>query len=775
MNRIFYNYSEVVTNKHLLDKCGNHIIIANANESISTPELESLFCSIQNAEVNFHVDLSSSFSREFIDFCKARRLILYFDMNTEVNDENFGLISMFDTVALINISDAEKLSEEKLDFIVNHNINVCILDKNIDFQRVVPVYEKLMAKGFVRIFNVVPLLTKDNYYAEPIGFITRSQIENFNINQNIMVINQLATLRQNAMKRYNRLIGTKTDPKIEVLLVNVNINLLMRIERKNLGIEYLVSVLKRDGYNADTLYCSQLTIIAKIEKLIQDHAIKVIGFSCMQDNIQVVMHVSQYLKEKYPHISLFVGGAQAVALKEDFLKNSGIDYIMVGESENNITKLMDYIVYSKGNIEDVCSVRYIDMDGNYQQTDDGELINNLDNIPFPDYIYKSDDSLIVPGLLTGRGCPFNCAFCYEGAKEKTVRYRSLNNVFEEISILLKNNRNIRVIQIYDDTFTLNVDRVREFCDRFRELRKTYKVGWICEIHCQTVYDKPELINYMVESGLEEAQIGIESGNEAILKRFNKKITPEMIEKTVEHCKKAGLFMLEGNILLGGAGETKEQLEVNFEFVEKLLKIGRGMLQIYPVMFWPFVKTPITTEPTKYGVKIIPEQMDYTIYCIGNCVSESETVKRQEFIDHSDLLLKRIDDISRQIAYRFTAKDAKKYWKNRSFSSTTLWGRLLAECKYMHTYFSAKDRGSVDISQEGVYPIRTFNMLSYKGEQLYLKETDLLIDLLDSRILELCNGKNTGKDIAIQLGYDVNVITERLKDLEDKMLLFASNC
>ena len=135
----------------------------------------------------------------------------------------------------------------------------------------------------------------------------------------------------------------------------------------------------------------------------------------------------------------------------------------------------------------------------------------------------------------------------------------------------------------------------------------------------------------------------------------------MIIQTVENCKKAGIYMLEGNIMLGAAGETKEQLlfqiphrffsscykilalylhlkwryhrktesflhsyEANFDFAEQLIIAGKGMIQIYPVLLWPFPNTPITLNPSKYGVKIIEEQCEYTVNCISNCVSESES-------------------------------------------------------------------------------------------------------------------------------------------------------
>ncbi len=712
---------------------------------------------------------------EFIRFCKLHRTILYLNNDAIQSANLFDKIISLDVDKVLNIDISKPLLDDTIKKIVDGDINVCFINHNMDSKQAAIIYNQLIDKGFCRIASIVNV-----YDAPPIkgilsGFINRSMIERFNIDQNMSILGEINKLKQNALKRNNRFVNLKENTICEVLFVNVNVNLLMQIERKNLGIEYLASVLNRDGITADCLYCSQISVIDRVEEAINQRKVKVIGLSCMQDNVHVIEHVSKYLKRKYSDITIFVGGAQAVGLHEDFLIYSGVDYIMVGESEKNITSLMLHILHGFPCCDQISGIRYYDANGHYQENANEDLIDNLDEIPFPNYVYKNDDNLIMPGIITGRGCPFNCAFCYEGAKEKKVRYRTLDNVFEEISLLLKNNRNVRMIQIYDDTFTLDENRVIEFCDRFRRIRDSHKVGWICEIHCQTVYNKPDLIRYMVESGLEQAQIGIESGNVEVLKKYNKKITPEMIEMTVVHCKKAGLKMLEGNILLGGAGETKEQMEDNTEFVKKLLLLGAGMLQVYPVMYWPFVKTPIASSPENYGVKIIPEQLYYTIHCIDNCVTESDTVKRQDFVDYSDYLRCQIKDTYKKIALNFTADQVSRLWDNGNFIPFSQWGIALSDCKYMRNYFLAKERGAVDILEDGVFIMRTFNSLSYKNNQLYIRDSNLLLSERDSRVLELCNGRNTIHDLMKKLHLNKGEIVHRLNELEEKMLIYGVRC
>lgn len=773
MNNLTFSYYEVEKNLELLDKKGNHILIADGDETYSVSKLKILIDSIKQAEISLYINLNSYLPQDFIDFCISHRLILYFDLISDCNMDHLQQLSKLDLVAILPEDNVETLADQTINIIIDHNVNLCVLVKDGEFQRIASLYERFLNQGFTRIFNITYEPRKVEYNAEQINLINRCMIEQFNFNQNISIRSQIENLKRNVFKRHNRMLNIKNVSKTNIYFVNVNVNLHMHLERKNLGIEYLASVLNSRGYNADCLYSDKLTLLSKIEVLIEENDVKVIGFSCMQDNIYVVKNAIKYLKSKYADIVFLVGGAQAVALGEMFIQESGVDYIMVGESEYCITDLMDYIFYQKGSIEDINNICYINHNGDYIENAQGELICDLDAIPFPNYVLKNDDSLTYAGILTGRGCPFKCAFCYQGVKEKTVRYRSLDNVFEEISLLLKNNKNVKAIQFYDDTFTLDAKRVREFCKRFSKIHEEFGISWICEIHCQTVYDKPELMKLMVEAGLNEAQIGIESGDDGILKKLNKSITSDMIIQTIENCRKAGLYMLEGNIMLGAAGETKEQLEANLDYVERLILAGKGMLQIYPVMLWPFPHTPITIDPAKYGVKIIEEQCDYTINCISNCVSESDSVPRQEFVDHFYRLSERISEIYIEIASQLNAKEARKHWLNGSFSFVEQWGRSLSAYKYMNTFFIAKDKNDVDLSNDEVYPIRSFDVLSYEKDQLYLRETKLLIDPLDSRILEISNGKNNVKEIANRLGVDIKVVHERLNALEDKMLVYGA--
>lgn len=457
-----------------------------------------------------------------------------------------------------------------------------------------------------------------------------------------------------------------------------------------------------------------------------------------------------------------------------FYKKNKVDYIMVGESENVIIDFVNYTISNIGVRENLHNLRYIDHNkGSYVETPRSELIFNLDSLPFPNYVYEKNDNLSAAGIITGRGCPYKCAFCYEGNKERTVRYRSVKNVIEEISLLIKNNRNVNRIQFYDDTFTLDQSRVREICTFMKPLYDEYGLMWVCEIHCQTVYNNPDLVKTMVKSGMISAQVGLESGNNRILKLLNKKTTTDMIMRTIEICKDAGVYSLQGNLIIGAAGENKDDLQNNYNFAREVIELGKGMFELEVAMFWPFSNTPIAINPSLYGIEIIPEQYEYSIHCMGNMVSRTNTLSRNELIGHFHELKKVINDTYTKVSASLNRDEIAKHWINGQFNVKSAWGRTLSTYDYLNSYFKAKEQVSKKIDNSIGYPIRTFENLTYDENVIIVPKTNIRLSLVESRIIELCTGRNKPEEIARKLDFENCMVLKILEKLEEKMLIFYS--
>lgn len=770
MPHIRIECKDLKTHHGIINQRNNKILLSDEANFSCVSALETILEEYTDTELSLLISMKSELSSDFIELCRKHRLIVYLEFCNNISSWSMKMFEGIDLVLIVCYTQLNDLSNEEIKYIIDANFNICVTDINGELQEIEYLYKKLLDMGFSKLFHLAYKMANDIYGEVFYGLIDRSGLETFACKQNFEVANQIALLQKNALKRLNRSRTANKVEKENIILIDLECGV-YSFGRKNLGIEYLSSVLKAATFKVMTQYYNRYTFIKEFETMYKSNAVQVVGFSCMQDNYHAIKNAIRYIKINHPEIVCFIGGAQAVALGEEFLRETEADYIMVGESENCIVDLMNYVMHHKGNLENIGNIRYINEKDNYIENPKVELISNLDEIPFPAYVFEVDDRMIATGVITGRGCPYKCAFCFEGAKEKTVRYRSVSNVMEEISTIIKNKKNVKRIQFYDDTFTLNVQRTLEFCNHMKELKTNYGINWVCEIHCQTVYNKPELIQTMVDSGMKSAQIGLESGNNSVLKRLNKQTTLEMIVKTVENCKLANLYMLEGNIMLGGAGETREELEYNLVFAKQLLDIGRGMFELNVVPFWPFEHTPISRNPETYGVKILLDQCENSVFSITNFVSESESVLRQEFIEHYQLLNKEIDDIYREMALKLTVEEAQKHQIDGHFLLETKWGRALSSHSHIVTYFMARKKIGEIAIVDTVIPIRTFDMLIYRDKKLCMPGLNITFDNLDSRILECSNGKNTIRDIATKLKIGCENLINRLETLEKRMYLY----
>ncbi|MBR1904644.1 MAG: radical SAM protein, partial [Alphaproteobacteria bacterium] len=206
--------------------------------------------------------------------------------------------------------------------------------------------------------------------------------------------------------------------------------------------------------------------------------------------------------------------------------------------------------------------------------------------------------------MTGRGCPFHCAFCHEGIG-KGVRLRSVENILSEIdAYLTKWESDELYITFTDDTFTLNAKRLKKICDGIKSRSQNGCVlHFFCEGHIHTLYQHPEMIKYLAESGCQRLQLGIEAGTDEILKVYGKNSTVEEIFEVVRLCCEYGIKQVYGNIILGSAFFNEKIFEADKKFVKELLFVGKGVIEIGVVTFWALPNTQMTMHPEKFGMKI----------------------------------------------------------------------------------------------------------------------------------------------------------------------------
>ncbi|MDR1874002.1 MAG: B12-binding domain-containing radical SAM protein [Synergistaceae bacterium] len=440
-----------------------------------------------------------------------------------------------------------------------------------------------------------------------------------------------------------------------------------------LGVYLLAAFMEENGHPARAF----AGYVHEAEALIEREArfgVKVVGLSCDYENQIEVEAVARLVRRRWG-FPVIVGGPQAVALGEEFLIRSGADAVVRGEGELPLLALMDFYTEGTGSLADIRGISFMS-EGKFVCNPDQPPIANLDALPFPDpklnigtWFRRNTAS-----FLTARGCPFRCAFCYEGGNTKTARFRSVENVMEEVRRVLSERPDIRYFLFTDDTFTLDVKRLGRFCEELSSLRRERKFHWFAEAHPETIVKDPGILKVMIEAGLATLQIGIESGSAEVLAAYGKRTTPAMIARTVEMCMEARLPHLVGNIIVGGAFESGETIAASQSFGLSLIETGAGMLELNAINFWPFPGTAMTKCPEKFGLSItdprsVTSIMDYPVV-------RSRTLSEEDLSGLRFAMEAAFNDKTMELTHTLPEETALRVFRYGKLGMTSRWFRNL---------------------------------------------------------------------------------------------------
>ena len=167
-------------------------------------------------------------------------------------------------------------------------------------------------------------------------------------------------------------------------------------------------------------------------------------------------------------------------------------------------------------------------------------------------------------MITSRGCPYRCTYCMASYMwQRRVRFRSIKNVMDEIEECI-NKYGIAEFNFHDELFTVNKQRVIEFCREVK--RRNLDIVWVCMIRVDFVDE--ETLKEMESAGCKKIAFGFESGSQMILDQMKKRVALEKAEEAVKLVKKAGI-KTAGSFMLGNIGETEETIRQTINLAKRL--------------------------------------------------------------------------------------------------------------------------------------------------------------------------------------------------------------
>ncbi|MCK5493822.1 MAG: cobalamin-dependent protein [Candidatus Omnitrophica bacterium] len=300
---------------------------------------------------------------------------------------------------------------------------------------------------------------------------------------------------------------------------------------------------------------------------IKEYQPDLLGFTITTYLFQGVLKWIKEIK-KCVKIPVLVGGFHMSLYPLETMSHKEIDYAIIGNAQITLRDFLDNL----GNLD-----RYVQIEGLCYRKGDEICINPvkkegiiglneiflpardlLKNDLYGNFICKKKNFTV---MLTGVGCPFSCKYCTSLLTKCVMR--SAESVVDEIAECFY-KYNIREIDFYDQSFTIDKDRIVDICRRIIE--RKLDVVWTIRTRADLIDE--EILRIMKKAGLYRVMYGIESGDQKILDNLNKN---EKISKLIEVIKLTHKYKISvfGFFMLGCPGETKSSIKKTFKFALSL--------------------------------------------------------------------------------------------------------------------------------------------------------------------------------------------------------------
>lgn len=344
-----------------------------------------------------------------------------------------------------------------------------------------------------------------------------------------------------------------------------------------LGLLYLASYLKtrHDVVVLDMILAEQT--VEDLPEILKTVKPDIVGVAAIIGLWPSALKIFKKVKSIDPSIHTVAGGPNVTYFTEETFCHQEIDYLVVGYGQKPLMELCDRL--ERG--EDGAGVENCFMQGRrYDRFDisySGEF--NLDKFPFPDRTFTPYMQYLIPfcpenpatTMITSMGCPYRCAFCTSA--RPPLLLRDTGKIIEEMAEI--HALGIKSVLFQDELFTVSKKRVKEVCEGI--INKGLRLHWTIKSRIDGL--EPWMPELMKKAGCFNIHFGIESGNDATLKRMKKGYTRDRIRATIELVKKAGLSAT-GNFMLAYPGETREDILRTIDFAKELaLNVAQFSLTI----------------------------------------------------------------------------------------------------------------------------------------------------------------------------------------------------
>ena len=312
------------------------------------------------------------------------------------------------------------------------------------------------------------------------------------------------------------------------------------------------------------------------------------------------------IKTKMPQVITVASGLWYSADYERQMRlNPFIDYILIGEAEITLEDLLNNLKDKKKDMRDIPGLVCRRDTSTIIVGPHRGLIPDLNVLPMPAYDLFPMEKYVghtywkpFAELMTSRGCPGKCHFCYEwalydsrSAAQDFSSWRGLSGkrIVDELDVLEKQYGVVTVV-MQDDAFNSDTKAMIEFCEE--KLKRGNNIGWVCLGRADQWISQQDILPLMRKAGLFMALTGVEVESDAQLVKTGKGVTMDQIKRTIEILRAQNIGTV-GTVLIGLREDNEEKIKERLRIAD----------QIDPDVFALDYLTPVPNSPDwRYAIK-----------------------------------------------------------------------------------------------------------------------------------------------------------------------------
>jgi radical SAM superfamily enzyme YgiQ (UPF0313 family) len=385
-----------------------------------------------------------------------------------------------------------------------------------------------------------------------------------------------------------------------------------QIDYEPQGIMHLSSAVKAAGHQVELAIAAHADPVAMARTFQPD----VVAYSVITGSQQRYLALNRQIQAAVPGAFSAFGGPHPTFFPE-MIEEEGVDGLCRGEGE---AALLDLLAALDGRYEGDRWVipnwsfrrRTPEADagaGNPSGERNGDIVVNpvrpyvedLDTLPLPDraLVYERDPVSArskIKHFLTGRGCPYNCTYCFNHAlgalyrgKGRRFRQRSVENVIEEV-IWVRDHYPLEFVVFVDDTFVLSKTWLQAFAE---DWPRRVGLPFFCNTRANLV--TAEQVALLKAAGCHSVSMGIEAGSDRLrnelLKRY---MSHEQIVEAARLLREGGIQFTTTNMI----GLPTSMLEDDMDTLALNAECQPAYAHVF--IFQPYPRTELGEFTREHG-------------------------------------------------------------------------------------------------------------------------------------------------------------------------------